>query len=234
MGEIEETIDTPIDQELDLDTATAHRDWDTRWQSDSGRQGWLDAEADVIQTALPALQERGARALDLGCGVGRHSLFLARQGFDVTAMDGSPAGLDYARAQAAEAGLEITFAEGFMTDLPFADAAFDYILSWNVIYHGDGPVVRRAIDEIRRVLRPGGLYQGTMLSKRHGNFGLGREVAPDTWQDDAADSDKSHPHFYCNAAELTALFAGFEPFSLFDQLHEGPESWHWHLVAERL
>ena len=229
MGDIDENLDP----DLDLGTASAHRDWDTRWQSEDGRRGWLDAEPDVIQTALPALQERGPRALDLGCGIGRHSLFLAHQGFQVTAMDGSPAGLAYAGEQAAEAGLSVTFAEGFMTDLPFDDGAFDYVLSWNVIYHGDGPVVRRAIAEIRRVLRPGGLYQGTMLSKRHRNFGLGHEVAPDTWQDDDAESDKSHPHFFCNAAELVALFDGFELFSLFDQEHGERDSWHWHLVAER-
>ena len=43
-----------------------------------------------------------------------------------------------------------------MSDLPFAPGAFDYVLAWNVIYHGDGTSVVRALSEIARVLRPGG------------------------------------------------------------------------------
>jgi hypothetical protein len=47
-------------------------------------------------------------------------------------------------------------------------------------------------------------------------------------------ADKVHPHFYCNAAELAGLFAGFELLSLSDRQHARPGSWHWHLIAERV
>jgi hypothetical protein len=50
---------------------------------------------------------------------------------------------------------------------------------------------------------------------------------------DHEDSDKVHPHFYCNAAELVELFSGFELLSLIDQEHAKPGSWHWHMLAER-
>ena len=101
---------------------------------------------------------------------------------------------------------------GLMTDLPFADDAFDYLLSFNVIYHGDPNIVSRALAEIRRVLRPGGTWilQLTMLSKRNVNYGRGDEIAPDTFVDRTADDDKVHPHFYCNAGELMVLLQGFE------------------------
>ena len=125
-----------------------------------------------------------------------------------------------------------------MTELPFADGAFDYVLAFNVLYHGDPTIVHAAIAEIRRVLKPGGTFQGTMLSKRNAGYGLGTEIAPDTFVrdagDDLDDSDKVHPHFYCNAMELVALYAGFELHSLKDAVHRQPGSWHWHLVAERL
>jgi len=42
-----------------------------------------------------------------------------------------------------------------------------------------------------------------------------------------------HPHFYCDAATLVALFAGFELLSLKQQLQRKPGSWHWHIIAER-
>src|SRR3546814_1748958 len=87
-----------------------------------------------------------------------------------------------------------------MTELPYADASFDYVLSLNVIYHGDAGVVGRAVAEIYRVLKPGGLFHGTLLSKRNRNYGLGREIAPDTFVIDGADGDKGHPHCYGDAA----------------------------------
>jgi hypothetical protein len=82
------------------------------------------------------------------------------------------------------------------------------------------------------VLKPGGLYQGTMLPIRNSNYGFGRRVAPDTFVDDQR-IERAHPHFYCDAAGLVALFAGFELLSLTQREHRKPGSWHWHVVAER-
>jgi tellurite methyltransferase len=119
-----------------------------------------------------------------------------------------------------------------MTDLPFDDQFFDYVLSFNVIYHGAPSIVAKAISEISRVLKPGDICQGTMLSKRNRNFGVGTEVAPDTWVREG-DGDKNHPHFYCNAAELVTLFGDFELSFLEDKVHSKPGSWHRHLICEK-
>src|SRR3546814_20486275 len=101
-----------------------------------------------------------------------------------------------------------------MTELPYADASFDYLLSFNVIYHGAGGVVARAIAEIHRVLKPGGLFHGTLLPKRNGSYGLGEEVAPHTYVIAGAEGDKGHPPFYCTAAELVTMFAAVQPLDL--------------------
>lgn len=219
--------------DVDLSTATAHHAWDERWKNALYRAEWSTAEPDVREAAAGLLQERKAhRVLDLGCGVGRHTLLFARAGFEVTGFDGAPAGLEVCRAEASKEGLQVRLDEGLMTALPYADASFDYVLAFNVIYHGEPGVVRRAIAEIHRVLAPGGLYQGTMLSKRNANFGVGTEVAPDTFVRDGVD-DKGHPHFYCSARELTELFCAFEPLRIEDRVHSKPGSWHWHVLAER-
>ena len=115
--------------------------------------------------------------------------------------------------------------------LPFADESFHYVLSWNVIFHGTMGDVGRRLAEIWRILKPGGLYQGTMLSKRDAQFGHGQPVAPDTF---IRGSDaKAHPHYYCDLAGLAALFAGFELLSLTQEEQRRPGSWHWHILAER-
>lgn len=214
-------------------TDTAFQAWDQNWRTEAGRADWLAADPRVAAAAA-LLAARGARtALDIGAGVGRHARLLAAQGLAVTAVDMSEAGLAEIDRLARAEGLAIATERAPFTALPFDAARFDYVLAFNVIYHGDGAVVRQALAEIRRVLKPGGLFQGTMLSKRNADFGLGTEIARDTFVGDGG-GDKAHPHFYCDAAELVALLSGFELLSLDDQEQREPGHWHWHLLAERL
>ncbi|ACY17229.1 class I SAM-dependent methyltransferase [Haliangium ochraceum] len=217
-----------------MKTDTAHRHWEERWQSEDGRADWSVPEPWVTACARQQ-RERGARtALDLGSGAGRHALLLAELGFETSALDAAAAGIESLRREAASRGLQIAATAGDMCALPYADQAFDYVLSFNVIYHGDKAVVSRAITEIARVLRPGGVFQGTMLSLRNHNVGEGEEISPGTWvrTDGQGDEDKAHPHFYCSAHELCEMFSGFEPLSLED-VEQGAGSWHWQLIAER-
>jgi tellurite methyltransferase len=112
---------------------------------------------------------------------GRHALLFAEHGFAVEAIDGAAAGIDFACCEAAERGLRLNLRQADADALPFAAESFDYVLSWNVIFHGTMGDVGRRLAEIWRVLKPGGLYQGTMLSKRDEQFGRGQPVAPDTF-----------------------------------------------------
>ncbi|MGE3871420.1 MAG: class I SAM-dependent methyltransferase [Parvibaculaceae bacterium] len=216
-----------------LRTDTAHHAWDKRGQSPEGRQDWLAPEADVADCARAAHARGGRLALDLGCGVGRHALLLAEQGWETQALDGSASGIAHLKREAEARRLSIAAETGLMTDLPFEAAAFDYVLAFNVIYHGDHGIVERTVSEVRRVLKPHGIFQCTLLSKRNQNYGKGREVAPDSFVIDDVD-DKDHPHFYCDAAGALGLLQGFEIMELADRLHRKPGSWHWHVVAERL
>lgn len=208
--------------------------WDKQWQHQEGRQDHLEPEP-AVRELLPELQRRGARrALDLGCGIGRHALYLARAGLQVTALDLSPHGLEYTRRQAQERHLAIDCRLAPMHTLPLEDDSVDYVLSWNVIYHGTVDALAATVAEISRVLRPGGLFQATLLSKRNANWRVGTEIAPDTWVNEAG-TEKAHPHCYRNALEVAQLlaWARMELWSLEDVTQHEPGSYHWHLIAEK-
>jgi 2-polyprenyl-3-methyl-5-hydroxy-6-metoxy-1,4-benzoquinol methylase len=101
---------------------------------------------------VPVLKACGMQhVLDLGCGVGRHALLFAEHGFDVEAIDGAAAGIDFACRDAAARGLRISLRQADADALPFADESFDYVLSWNVIFHGTmGDVGRRNRRDLAR------------------------------------------------------------------------------------
>ena len=215
-----------------LDLATAHQAWDERWQRTEVRGEWSSPEP-LVEALVPRIRERDlARVLDVGCGIGRHAMFLAAQGFEVVGIDASAAALDEARSRAHAAGLTVEYRAAPFYELPFPDHAFGAVVAWNVIYHGDGSIAQRAIDEIHRVLRPGGLYVGTMLSRRNAGYGKGREVRPHTFVVDDATGDKTHPHFYCDAATLLSLHRGFEVLELRDR-EQSRGAFHWQFLFER-
>jgi tellurite methyltransferase len=211
--------------------ATAIEAWDERWATPEGRADWLVPDP-AVAALVPVLKARGTQhVLDLGCGIGRHALLFAEHSFAVEAVDGAAAGLEFVRREAAARGLQLSIRQADADALPFPDESFDYVLSWNVIFHGTMRDVGRRLAEIWRVLRPAGLYQGTMLSKRDAQFGQGRPVAPDTFI--RGPDAKAHPHYYCDLAGLAALFTGFELLSLNQEEQRRPGSWHWHILAER-
>ena len=125
---------------------------------------------DHILSLLPP-GARFERALDAGCGTGVCSVALAEAAESVVAVDIAFRCADTAARQAEAWGRKnVVPVNGSLLDLPFADAQFDVALSWGVIHHTADPL--RSLDEIVRVMRPGGLvvigvYERTRLTWFH-------------------------------------------------------------------
>lgn len=95
------------------------------------------------------------KALDGGCGTGVCSLALADLAREVVAVDLSRGSLLTAASLSRScARSNIHICQGSLLDLPLASRSFDLVFSWGVIHHTVDPI--RALDELVRVLRPGG------------------------------------------------------------------------------
>jgi SAM-dependent methyltransferase len=105
---------------------------------------------------LPHLRA-GLDLLDVGCGPGTITVDLARLVAPgrVTGLDRAPDVLAQARAHASERGIAVDFRAGDLYELPFPDSSFDVVHAHQVLQHLAEPV--RALAEMRRVLRPGGV-----------------------------------------------------------------------------
>jgi SAM-dependent methyltransferase len=97
----------------------------------------------------------GRRVLDLGCGSGDKSLYLARRGARVIGVDLSSDLIALARRRVAMFGLErrVTFLVGSAHHLPLADESVDVLFGYAILHHLDLSLAR---SELHRVLKPGG------------------------------------------------------------------------------
>lgn len=125
---------------------------------ETGDHGWPEVgPTPEVALGIRSLGSgRGRTALDLGCGEGRHTIALARQGYDVTAVDLEPLALRKAKAQVRKAGLHARFAVGDALNLTYGDGAFDVVLDYGCFHHlvtRDWPRYRRGL---ARILKPGG------------------------------------------------------------------------------
>jgi len=119
---------------------------------------WARAEDEAAAVKKILKLKKGERVLDLCCGVGRHSIALARLGLSVTGLDLNESYLRRARARARRAGVEASFIRGDMRALRFAsefDAAVNIFTSFG--YYDDHTNLR-VLQGVARALRPGGRF----------------------------------------------------------------------------
>ena len=100
------------------------------------------------------------RAIDLGCGSGANSVFLAEHGFDVTGVDFSPVALGKARALAKERGVSATFVEGDLTatSIPGISEQFDLLVDYGTLDDFKGARRDAVAATFRRLAAPGSTF----------------------------------------------------------------------------
>lgn len=110
------------------------------------------------------------RALDLGCGTGTNSLYLARHGWQVVGVDLAAAAIRRARRKAKKSGLSVDFHTADVTRLDFLRPPFDLALDIGCFHALNAEGWSRYRDQLDRLLRPGALFMLYAFGPRRGRL----------------------------------------------------------------
>lgn len=120
-------------------------------------------EYPIPEIALPPGE--GRSLLDVGCSWGRWTLAAARRGYAAVGIDPSLGAVMAARRVARQLNVPARFAVADARHLPFAPGSLDVVFSYSVIQHFSRPDAVRAVDEMGRVLRSGGVARVQMPTR---------------------------------------------------------------------
>lgn len=157
-------------------TATSARPPTPRYDAllEAGRAGWWDDEnfdkwkahyisehergrslVSLLGERVPGLPIEGLRMLDIGCGDAGVPIAFAEAGARAHGIEPYEPSVERGRVRAEEHGVTLDLRSGVAESLPYRDSAFDLVVLDNVLEHVEDR--ERTLDEIGRVLRPGGL-----------------------------------------------------------------------------
>ena len=101
----------------------------------------------------------GRNVIDVGCGNGNNLLFLGSLGLALFGTEVTTSICQLATRRLSEGGFDADIRQGTNRTIPFEDNSFDFLVSWNVIhYEGEESLLRNAIREYARVLKPEGRF----------------------------------------------------------------------------
>ena len=168
---------------------------------------------------------RGLSILDLGCGTGRHVVYLARKGFAVYGYDIAEEGIRIAKQWLKKEKLKADLKIGSIYNkLPYKDNFFGAVISTRVIHHGKIEDIRKAIKEIERVLKPRGLIfisfrkrrirkydpKRLMIIEKHGMQKVSYKIiAPRTYIP-MEGREKGLTHYFFDKKGIKKEFRGFK------------------------
>lgn len=150
--------------------------------------------------------------LDIGCGFGRNAIFMAKKGFDVSGFDLSEYSVQQTIEKAEKQNVKLNkFVIADMLNIPFNDNSFDCILAMNVISHTDKIGFYKILNEIKRVLKPGGEVYFTVGSKE--SYWFNNPIC--TYVDENTririedGPENGIPHFYIDDKDCLNMFNDF-------------------------
>jgi cyclopropane fatty-acyl-phospholipid synthase-like methyltransferase len=116
---------------------------------------WDTGSVPAQVTQLASRKGKTRNAIDLGCGTGTHSIYLAQQGFSVIGIDISPTAIQRAQKKASDAGVKPEFIIHDVTRLDFLKGPFDIALDVGCFHGMNSAAQQRYALELTRLMQPG-------------------------------------------------------------------------------
>jgi len=112
------------------------------------------------------------KAIDLGCGAGNYAIYLASLGLEVTGIDISPSAITIAKEQAEKRGVKCNFlVADVLGELEEVTQTFDFAYDWELLHHIFPERRKKYVENVRRLLGPGGKYFSVCFSEKDPQFG---------------------------------------------------------------
>jgi ubiquinone/menaquinone biosynthesis C-methylase UbiE len=108
------------------------------------------------------------KALDICCGAGTNTIYLATKGFEVTGIDISPTAIEIAKKKAEQEKVKIDFMVQDFLNLPFGNDEFDFVFDMGCFHHVKVENRFTFINGVHRVLKKDGNYMLTCFSYKNG------------------------------------------------------------------
>ncbi|UCG36834.1 MAG: class I SAM-dependent methyltransferase [Candidatus Bathyarchaeota archaeon] len=199
---------------------------------------WLKKPVPFVVDSLPLFKESMSRIiLDLGCGVGRNSIYLGKEGFTVVGLDTSRSALKKAKAWVRIDGMpNVAILRASMTHIPFKRKSFHGVISISVIHHAPKKGIQETIREIHRILKDDGLFVANLLSAKDYRFGSGEKLENGTFKvlEEFEEREFQEVHHFFSREEVSALLKAFTKLRI-EPLRSGTERPHeyWKVIATK-
>ena len=175
----------------------------TSWEKVYKEKGQVQSKVRDIVEDLLEFKKSGI-VLDLGCGTGRHSVFLVENGFEVYAGDVSETAIKIIK----EKGKPIQASVFTKEKIPFEDNFFDVIIVTTVLSHSLVKDIKESVKEINRVLKKDGLVVFCDLSIDDSHFGKGKKVEENSFE--KIPGLLEHVHHFFTKEEILNLFKNYK------------------------
>jgi len=197
------------------------------WDWKVAKAPWWEKPSPEVYPLIKSWQKQCfKKILDLGCGIGRHSILFAKKGFDVDAFDLSESGIKELKEIIKKKKLPIKLKVGDMLSLPYKDNSFDCLLAYHVVYHTDEQGIEKIIKEIKRVLKPQGEFFLDFNSKMSSTF---KDKRNKHLTDNVLFKTEGHeigiPHYYADKKDVDDLLKGFEILKLVHKEKSFPDNY---------
>ena len=165
-----------------------------------------------IFTQFPREPEKrkALKILDLGCGGGRHTIFLAQEGFETYGSDISEIGLGHLKDNLIEKLFKANLVNAQMQKQPFPDNYFDGVISNGVYYYDTLEGFKESIAELHRILKNGGKALVFIRTTEDYRYGKGKKIGKNSFVLDIDDTnEKGMIMTFLERFELNSIFSKF-------------------------